>query len=328
MRIEPKKIMCAIDFSNFSNITISYGRSLASEFQSKLYLCHIVPGPIMVSSHVTPYISYAGVESEHIRHAFEKLEKMAEEFDIDCDILVSAGHPADEIERMARENHMDMILAATHGGSGVKRFLIGSVTSKLLKVLSCPLLVLQPHENKSIPPDQSGIQLNRIMVGCDFSTDSKLAFDYALSLAQEFQTQLHLVHVVRSEETARFTLDQHSALHSENPVDWNRSTYLDFEKKIYHVDDQDKQSLMNQLKMKLSQMVPEDSLNWCSPKHVLLEGQPYKELLDYAEKLQIDMIVLGVRGHSLLEKFLVGSTTDRLISRASCPVLCVRHAAD
>jgi nucleotide-binding universal stress UspA family protein len=50
-------------------------------------------------------------------------------------------------------------------------------------------------------------------------------------------------------------------------------------------------------------------------------------LLNYAEQKNVDMIVLGVRGHSLLEQFLIGSTTDRVISRASCPVLTVRQSA-
>ena len=65
--------------------------------------------------------------------------------------------------------------------------------------------------------------------------------------------------------------------------------------------------------------------NWCTPVTAVLEGEPYKELLEFAEKKEVDLIVLGVRGHSLLEKFLVGSTTDRVISRSDCPVLAVRQ---
>ncbi len=72
-------------------------------------------------------------------------------------------------------------------------------------------------------------------------------------------------------------------------------------------------------------MVPDDSRHWCTPVTPVLEGEPYQELLSFAQKKQVDLIVLGVRGHSLLEKFLVGSTTDRVISRSECPVLAVRQ---
>lgn len=323
MRIEPKKIMCAIDFSEFTDTILSYGKSLALEFGSTLCLCHIVQKIIMVSSHMPPYIDYAGIEDERIRHTREKLEKMATAIKMDCDILISAGHPADEIEAMARQNNVDMIIAATHGGSGVKRFLIGSVTNRLLKTLSCPLLVLHSQNNHLIFENKKSIKFKRILVGCDFSRDSQLAFDYALSLAQEFQTQLFLAHVIRPTEQIELPGADYIKL-QEGDTMWTYSEYIDLQKKTsdeWH----NKSTLANRLETQLSNMVPEESRNWCSPVTILLEGQPYKELIDYAETKKVDMIVLGIRGHGFLEQFLVGSTTDRVISRASCPVLAVRH---
>ncbi|MBU8911813.1 MAG: universal stress protein [Desulfobacterales bacterium] len=294
MRIKPKKIMCAVDFSDFTNIILSYGKSLASEFGSTLCLCHIVSGTLMISSFGHSYIAYTDVKDDRIRYAKDKLKKIAESevSDIDCEIIVSYGHAADEIDQAARENNVDMVIAATHGGSGVKRFLIGSVTDRLIKILTCPLLVLHARENYLVSPVEKSIKLNRILVGCDFSQDSKLAFDYALSLAQEFQTQLYLAHVIRPNE-----------------------------------DLKEKSNLSSRLEEQLACMVPEESRNWCTPVTIQLEGQPYKELIDFAEQKEVDMIVLGVHGHSLLEQFIVGSTTDRVISQASCPVLVVRQVS-
>ena len=325
MRIKPKKIMCAIDFSDFTNTILSYGKSLASEFGSKFCLCHVVPGTLMISSHMAPYLNYADIDGERIRHSRDRLKKMVEAFDIECEILVSAGHPADEIQRTALENDVDMVIAATHGGSGVKRFLIGSVTSRLMKILSCPLLVLHSSENHLVSPVEDSIKLKRILVGCDFSQDSQLAFDYALSLAQEFQTQLYLAHVIRPTEQIDLTAYDYVKIQEGDHIGWTRSEYLDLQKNATDKDWQKKSSLLSRLERQLSHMVPENSRNWCSPVTILLEGQPYKELINYAEKKEVDMIVVGVRGHSLLEQFLVGSTTDRVISTASCPVLTVRH---
>ena len=324
MRIKPKKIMCAIDFSDFTNSILSYGKSLASEFGSTLYLCHIVSGALMVSSFGHSYIAYTDVKGDRIRHAKDRLKKIAEASDIDCEIIVSYGHAADEIDQTARKNNVDMIIAATHGGSGVKRFLIGSVTDRLVKILSCPLLVLHARENHLVSAIEESIKLNRILVGCDFSPDSKLAFDYALSLAQEFQTQLYLAHVIRSTEQIKLTASDYMKIQGGDYTKWARSEYLNLQKNATHEDLGKKSTLSSRLEKQLSHMVPEESRNWCTPVTILLEGQPYKKLIDYAVQKEVDMIVLGVHGHSLLEQFLVGSTTDRVISRASCPVLVVR----
>jgi nucleotide-binding universal stress UspA family protein len=106
---------------------------------------------------------------------------------------------------------------------------------------------------------------------------------------------------------------------------WNRSDYLGLTRQANDPDAQRHDALRERLERQLARMVPEESRHWCTPVTAVLEGEPYQELLTFAEKNQVDLIVLGVRGHSLLEKFLVGSTTERVISRSGCPVLAVRQ---
>ena len=72
-------------------------------------------------------------------------------------------------------------------------------------------------------------------------------------------------------------------------------------------------------------MVPEACRDWCTAQTALLDGEPYIALMNFAKEQDIDMIVLGIRGHTLLEKLLVGSTTDRLIRHSPFPVLAVRQ---
>ena len=325
MRIEPKKIMCAIDFSDFTNIILTYGKSMASEFGSTLCLCHIVSETLMVTSLGHAYYAYDDTESNQIQHAQDRLEEMAREFDIDCEIIVSSGHAADGINETAKENNIDLVIAATHGGSGIKRFLVGSVTDRLVKVLTCPLLVLHAQGDNLVSPVKEHIKLERILVGCDFSPDSTLAFSYALSLAQEFQTQLYLAHVVRPTEQPHLTASDYMEIQGGDYTNLARSEYLDLQAKAAKGELKTKNNLLNSLKSQLSNMVPEESRNWCTPVTILLEGQPYKELINYGEQKKVDMIVLGIHGHSLLDQFLVGSTTDRVISRSPCPVLAVRQ---
>ena len=325
MRIIPQKIMCAIDFSDFTNLTLSYGQALAKEYGASLTLCHVVSNMVLMSSAGQAYIASEKIEAERREDARSRLEEIADALDMDCEIMVSTGHPADEIARIAEASGTDLVVAATHGGSGVKRFLVGSVTDRLVKILTCPVMVLHGDAVPDVAPGDKKKLLNRILVGCDFSPDSSLAFQYALSLAQEFETELLLAHVVRPSEHVEFSSADYIKVQEGDYLGWNRTDYLGLTKNANEPDGERKDNLMQRLERQLAHMVPEESRHWCTPVTAVLEGEPYKELLEFAEKKEVDLIVLGVRGHSLLEKFLVGSTTDRVISRSDCPVLAVRQ---
>ena len=327
MRIEPKKIMCAIDFSDSTDLVLSYGKALATEFNSNLCLCHIVPGSFMVAGHMSPYADYTRIEAEQSKHAQNRLAELGEKFDLECEIMVGSGYPAEEIAQLTLDNDVEMVIAATYGGSGIKRFIIGSVTDRLVKILSCPLLVLQPSEGNLTALSDRGIKLDKILVGYDFSEDSQLAFDYALGLAQEFQTQLHLAHVVRPVDKSGLNISDPARSWERGYAPWDMTDYMELKKDVKIWEHQKKKSLFAKLEGQLVNMVPDECRNWCTPVTVLLEGTPYQELISYAQQKEIDMIVLGIHGHNLWEKFMVGSTTDRLIRRAPCPVLVVRSPA-
>lgn len=297
MRVLLKKIICATDFSDLSNRAIPYGIALAKEFDAKLYICHVVGLP---STAVYGEI-LVDPEEQHeksLNYAQEQFGKVNDLRSTDWEALVAAGHPADEISRLAREKSADLVIAATHGRSGLKRFLLGSVTERLMRVLPCPLFIVSdPKAN--LEDGLTPFSLKRILIGCDFSSDADLAFSHGLSLAQEFQSELFLVHVI------------------ERPV---------YQTSLETVSTQDtdiKQASRNHLIEKLNALLPKEALNWCTPNIILLEGQPDEELTRFAVDQNMDLIVLGVRGQRLVEKLFVGSTTDRVVRRAPCPVLSV-----
>ncbi len=299
MRIQLKSIICSTDFSDYSNHAVPYGIGLAKKFGAKLYMCHVID-----LSSITLYadtITYPGEQQNLImNHTHEQLKQLVDEEPIDWEPLVTVGHAADEIARMAEEKTVDLVVAATHGRSGLKRLILGSVTGRLMQSLPCPLLVVRSTEPGFAASPSQETMFQRILVGCDFSPDSILAFQYGLSLAQDFQSELHLAHVI------------------EPPV------YKDLLKPSKEPAEELQQDLRDQLNKKLTDMVPEEAHIWCTLKTILLAGQPNEELTKYALVNDVDLIVLGVRGHSLVETLFVGSTTDRVVRRASCPVLSVR----
>jgi nucleotide-binding universal stress UspA family protein len=299
MRLSLKNIICATDFSDPANDTINYGVSLAKEFNAKLYVCHVID----LSSATLYGDATFAFETQLIHmeeYAQERLRRLMDSYDIEWEPLVSTGNAADEVARLAEEMSADLTITATHGHSGLKRLILGSVTEHLMRTLPCPLLAVHRYEKFPDVPATRDIGFKRVLVGCDFSPNSDLAFQYGLSLAQEYEAELHLIHVL------------------EPPI------YKDIPKAAEAAREVVRKNLYEQLKQKLEAMVPQDALNWCKPKTMLLAGHPDDELIKYADIQGIDLIVMGVAGHGLVESFFVGSTTERVMRKASCAVLSVR----
>ena len=168
------------------------------------------------------------------------------------------------------------------------------------------------------------MKLKKILVGCDFSADSKQAFDYGLSLAQEFQADIYLAHVIKPTEHVDLKPADYINVIPGDYLVWGTSDYHEIQKKVTEENREKINILRSRLEKQLHLMVPEECQIWCIPHATLLFGEPYRELIKYAKEYGIDMIVLGVRGHTLWEKLMVGSTTDRVIREAPCPVLAVR----
>jgi nucleotide-binding universal stress UspA family protein len=298
MRVQFKKILCATDFSDFSNQTVNYGVALAKEFGARLIICHVID-----LSSVAIYGEFqldpVGQQNRIIEDANEQLEALTGDQQVEWEPLITVGKPADEIIRAVEENEIDLVISATRGRSGIKRLILGSVTERLLLTLPCPLLVLRSPEHDLLKAADQAIQLKKILVGCDFSPDSGQALNHALSLAQEFEAELHLVNVIEAPSQPNF-LKAEQATPAEIQEDFRQL-----------------------LSQKLKDLVPEEARHWCSPQTNILEGQPYEELAKYAESNGIDMIVMGIRGHGLVKTLFLGSTTDRVVRRAPCPVLSV-----
>lgn len=298
MRMQPRRILCTTDLSAFSNQTLGYGIGLAKAFDAKLFICHVVDLPFATIYGEVHFVPLE-VQSQSTESARSQLDALMADCTVPWESLVTVGHTADEIQRLAVEHRIDLAISATHGRSGLKRFVLGSVTERMMRALTCPLLVIRdpalPGEGKA----SQAIRFDRILVGCDFSEDSDAAFRYGLSLAQEFESELHLVHVL------------------EPPVytDWLKAgamPCLDFDL-----------NLQEQASEKLSQMVPPEARHWCSPVVSVLTGRPFAEIVAYASSRHTDLIVLGMRGYGLVESLFIGSTTDRVARHTPCPVLSV-----
>jgi len=302
MRVQFKSILCATDFSDDSNRAIYYGSALAKELGAKLYVCHVVDlSPVAIYGEFQ--LDPVGQQERIREDAQEQIRQMLGNLTIQWESIVNVGQPAEEIARIIEEKRIDLVISATRAHSGLKRLILGSVTERLMRTLTCPLLVARSPGHESIePPADRSVSLGKILIGCDFSNDSALALSYGLSLAQEFESELHLVHVIEPPKYTEFVKPGPAAAHG--------------------IQDRVLSDLLTQ---KLQGLVPEEVRIWCRLHTILLEGRPYEELVGYADRNAMDMIVLGMRGHGLVKSLLLGSTTDRVTRHAPCPVLTVSN---
>ncbi len=165
MSIELKNILCAVDFSETSDHALRYARALASAHDSRLTLFHVVQMPSLASfptlfdrnaadqydEYGVPQLRSSIVNMDAIRGAAsEKLEELLEICRgdaIECSGEVAVGDPYSELVKKAAEDAFDLIVMGTHGQSGLKELLIGSVAEKVVRKAPCPVLTVKLPED-------------------------------------------------------------------------------------------------------------------------------------------------------------------------------------
>jgi nucleotide-binding universal stress UspA family protein len=142
--------------------------------------------------------------------------------------------------------------------------------------------------------------LEKILFATDFSENSEHAFDYALSLARQFNAKLFMIHVINE------------------PVDL-RGFYvphISFEKLEKEIEEGAEKMMQKFCQARLKDFSNYESL--------IVAGIPYEEILKKADEENISLIVLGTLGRKGLDHFLFGSTAERVVRNAKCPVMTVR----
>lgn len=146
------------------------------------------------------------------------------------------------------------------------------------------------------------IDLRRILVPTDFSKFSQVALTYAAALAEKFGAEIHLLHVVQ--DMALFIPD---AVAVAPPV-------------VPPVEE-----FAAAAREALDRLVRENHLEAIPLRREVIEGTPFYEIIRYAREADIDLIVMGTHGHAGLIHVLLGSVTEKVVRKAPCPVLTVRH---
>jgi nucleotide-binding universal stress UspA family protein len=144
-----KKVCCAVDFSEMSRLTMEQAAAIAKRWDASLTLVHVVAPPPLPATEMfatARELSEAALAEEA---AVVGLERTLQKWQLDAEVLfgkkveatVLAGHPADEIVRYARDEGVDLLVVGTHGRTGFRRAIVGSVAEEVARLAPCPVLL-------------------------------------------------------------------------------------------------------------------------------------------------------------------------------------------
>lgn len=288
-----ERIVCPLDFSDSSLRAYDYAQSLARHYQATLLVQHVIP-PLFSAypSYVYPDIAndlVLGLRA-HAEQQLQEFIKTRTRNGFPIEPSVCEGHVTDSILALAASRQAGLIVMGTHGRHGFDHLLLGSVTEKVLRKAHCPVLAVCQPRHDFVVPASSGdpVHLGKILFATDFSLHASHALGYALSLAQEYKSELTLLHAIE-----------------EIPPSWDLS------------------AVSANVVARLEKPIPPEARDRCTIKSRLRIGRPYQEIVRFALETEADLIILGVRGRNALDLALFGSTTHRVIQQAPCPVLAV-----
>jgi nucleotide-binding universal stress UspA family protein len=189
-----RRILVPIAFSARCQGAAQYAEALAQHFHSELTLLHVVaPVPVYSFPEAVPAPS-AGID-DLLPPARAQLEKFAGGAlqGVPVKAAVAAGDPAQQIVAYANAGKFDLIVMPTHGYGPFRRFLLGSVTAKVVHDAGCPVWTGPHLENATA---YSSIAFRKILCAVDLSPDSLAVLQWAGSFAQPYGASLEVIHAI------------------------------------------------------------------------------------------------------------------------------------
>ena len=287
IRTQFENILFATDFSAAAAHAVPFVKKIARHFQSNLVALHVKP-PV-VNPMTQPTTWQADIVAARVfdkKHRDELLDTFA---GINTEVMIEEGEIQSCLQSAIEKHNTDLVIIATRGRTGVAKVLLGSVAEEIFRTVPCPVLTVGPHS------DPAKANIREILLATDFGSESQSAAAYAVSLAQEYQARLTLLHVVPERKPGEL-------------VSW------------FDVQESSKQLLRK--------LVPAEAEAWCRPEYLVERGDPAERILDLANLRAVDLIVLGAQP----EKGILGAATHlpiatahKVVAHANCPVLTVRN---
>jgi nucleotide-binding universal stress UspA family protein len=307
MMIEIRRILCPIDFSDHSRDALRHAIAIARWYESTVTVLYVFsPAPVASfgpGAAVFEPIVLTAVDQDQLLADTKAFAETDRAQGVSIEAVVRQGNAAGQILEQAATMPADLLVIGTHGRSGVERLLLGSVAEKVLRKASCPVMAVPRRLTDAVPAGP--VLYREILCPVDFSDSALHALKYAMSLAQEADGRLTVLHVVEHEFPS--VLDMASAGYDATMA---IGTFL--------------REREEALRRRLQEAVAGVS-EFCTVEPLVKLGKPWREVLRVAAERPSDLIVMGVQGRGAADLLFFGSTTQHVVREAACPVLTLRR---
>ncbi len=285
--IKLDRILCPIDLSDDSERTIRYAVAITRASGAKLFVCYRPKTAadqesalVKIETLITAGLTFPSA----LTHNLPSIDWET--------VMLDGSDLGATITREAELKRADLIFMRSRRRP-LAAALLGSTAEAVSRLAPCPVLVMHADETEWLDNTTGEISLRNVLVAYDFSSHSQLALRYALTLAQQYQAGLHILHVLPP------------PIVGQPEIAWVNQTDTP-----YH-----------QAARRLQEAIPAEVYLWSSVKHAVQYGQPYSEILTYAQDNDIDLIAMGAHGAGFGIHTVFGSNVDRVLRETRCPLL-------
>lgn len=287
-RISMQNILYATDFSPIAENAAPYALELARSYKAKVFAVHVRPLEIYG---MAPPESWPVLREAADAQAKEQADYLDRTFaGVDHEAIVAEGDVWDSVSDCIEKDHIDLVVMGTHGRKGFEKVFLGSVAENVLRRAPCPVLTVGPHVR--LAPERA-VAMKHILLATDFSPAAEIAAAYAVSLAQENQAHLDIVHVIEPQRAGELVHPSELALGCTR---------------------------------KMRALIPPGAELWCEPNAMIEVGEPAQQILNVAKARRADLIVLGIKAAAAVPgaDHIPWATAHKIIAAAECPILTVR----
>jgi nucleotide-binding universal stress UspA family protein len=291
-------ILVPTDGSDHARRAADHGAMLAGAFDATLHLLTVVD----IEAAAGPF-SAGGVDESYIEDRTTSEREALAELAADLDgpdtveTVVETGSPAEGILGYAEDHAVDLVVMGTHGRSGLRRYLTGSVAERVLRLSPVPVVTMRATDESAV---SSGY--GDILVPTDGSERADAAVAHALALAEAFGSTVHAVSVVNVGDIATGAdVTVPPDLLTELEAAATGAT----------------EAIATQARSAGVDVVTSVST-----------GRPKRHLLEYVGEHDVDLVCMGTHGRTGLDRVLLGSTAEALVRQAEVPVLTVSREQD
>lgn len=287
-----RTILVPVDFSEASLAAVRRARALARSSGASLRLLHASPPP---AAELDPRLAEQ-LTDELRRGAKLRLANLAADIDdgrVPLSTAFEEADPSRAIRDAAEADDVSLIVMGSHGRRGVDRLLLGSVAARTVQRAPKPVLVVRAEDSAE---DEAGPPMRSILLATDFSEKAAAVEREVAEWALRLGAEVEVLHVIR--ET--------SVLLAPYAVTGSS----DFEGEMFEAAESRMEGVLRRLRER-----------GVHAKAKIVYGVPAEEILRRAEATNVDFVAVGTRGYSGLQRFLLGSVAQRVLSQAHCDVL-------